>query len=59
MGNIGDFNSKTAFDSDPFLLVNSDDWRHGNVAFTNEEFPSEDIYEILSCHSSQIEATKS
>ena len=42
VGNIGDFNLKTAFDSDPFL-VNSDDWRHGNVAFTAEEFPSEDM----------------
>ena len=43
VGNIADYNSKTSFDSDPFLLVNSDDWRHGNVAFTAEQFPPEDM----------------
>ena len=41
IGNISDYNSKTSFDSDPFLLVNSSDWRHGHKEFTDPIFPAE------------------
>ena len=54
VGNIADFNSKTSFDSDPFLLVNSDDWRHGNIAFTDKEFPSEEMIFMKYLHGSLV-----
>ena len=40
-GKISDYNSKTSFDSDPFLLVNSNDWSHGHKEFTAPVFPAE------------------
>ena len=43
VGNIADYNSKTAVDVNPVELTNSSEWRHGNVAFTNDEFPGEDM----------------
>ena len=43
VGNISDYNSKTSFDSDPFLLVNSNDWRYGHKEFTDPVFPAEQM----------------
>ena len=54
VGNIADYNSKTSFDSDPFLLVNSNDWRHGNVAFTAEQFPPEEMIFMKYYHGSLV-----
>ena len=41
--NIANYNSKTAVDVNPVELTNSSEWRHGNVAFTNDEFPGEEM----------------
>ena len=54
MGNISDYNSKTSFDSDPFLLVNSDYWRHGHTAFTDPVFPLEEMIYMKYVHGNLI-----
>ena len=54
VGNISDYNSKTSFDSDPFLLVNSDDWRHGHTAFTDPVFPLEEMIYMKYVHGNLI-----
>ena len=41
--NIADYNSKTAVDVNPVDLVNSSEWGHENVGFTNDEFPGEEM----------------
>ena len=50
VGNISDYNSKTSFDSDPFLLVNSNDWRHGHKEFTDPVFPAEPMIYMKYLH---------
>ena len=41
--NFADYNSKTAVDVNPVDLVNSSEWRHGNVGFTNDVFLGEEM----------------